>query len=645
MVWLSFVLLSASFNVSPLFATSDALSDADREVFEQNDIVFYKPNGNCTTTATSTKVTVTGNNITWIGDSLSGIAGEELMNEMFPGTDYGETYNSTSINDYIRSGKSISTDSGGPSALDILDNIVKQNKLRKYLVFAVGANYPQWNLQSEDNINRFLELIGNDTQVVILTTKTIPPHSGANGGYDDNNKFLKELGGKHANITIGDWAAAVKDEYYISDGLHYTTEGYRAYFTFIKETLATVGGTGSGSSSGSSSGASVIGNNKNYAGDTVWTEEQLKVIHENQSVYEAAAAESGVPWQAIATMHSLETSLAKSNPANGQGLYQLYMYTAGGTNDKAFLPAGPVSDEEFLRQTKIAANEMKQIIEGDHLDPSSDEGIKDLLFQYNGKAQQYIDKAKALGFSDADAKIGEGSPYVMNRYDARRDPNSSEMDPAWPGRFVADGVYDSSSTQYDFGGFVKYIALTGGSVSHTYTGCGTSGSYIGGNGDLSKTAVELAWPVEERSKSSSSPTSNYSAAIKATWTSGYEKSVADAGGFQNDGLGMWVPVGKSCDNFVGTVVRASGIDPEFPVWLGNQKEYLVSSDKWEEVEVNDSSQARAGDIRIENSGGHIVMTAEKDGKLYIASASAGDRFGDLNDWYYKPGVTYRYKGN
>ena len=47
----------------------------------------------------------------------------------------------------------------------------------------------------------------------------------------------------------------------------------------------------------------------------------------------------------------------------GQGIYQLYTYTAGGTNSNAFLPAGPVSDDEFARQTDIATSIMKDMIE------------------------------------------------------------------------------------------------------------------------------------------------------------------------------------------------------------------------------------------------------------------------------------------
>lgn len=211
--------------------------------------------------------------------------------------------------------------------------------------------------------------------------------------------------------------------------------------------------------------ATVSSDGKNYAGDVVWTEEQLAKVNEYRPVYEAAAQQYGIPWQAIATMHRLETGMGLKNPSNGQGLYQLYSYTNGGTNSRAFRPAGEVTMEEFKRQTMIAAEVMRGIIDGGGYDPMSDEGIKYLLFSYNGRSKKYIQKALAMGFSQAEANVGEGSPYVMNRYDAKRDPRSSEMSPLWPGRYVADGVYDNSSTMSDFGGFVLYSALGGGGAS------------------------------------------------------------------------------------------------------------------------------------------------------------------------------------
>lgn len=224
-----------------------------------------------------------------------------------------------------------------------------------------------------------------------------------------------------------------------------------------------------GTSSPISVSSTSSGDNKNYAGEDVWTEGELEKIEENKSVYESTAREYNIPWQIIAVMHSLETGLSRSNPSNGQGLYQLYSYTDGGTNSNAFLPAGEVSEAEFQRQTNLAAEVMIQKVEEASLDLNTDDGIKYLLFSYNGIAEEYKNKSLCLFPGDQHkADIGEGSPYVMNKYDAQRDPDSPQMSSCWPGRYVADGVYDSSATQSGPGGYVKYIALGGGTDGSNY---------------------------------------------------------------------------------------------------------------------------------------------------------------------------------
>ena len=167
------------------------------------------------------------------------------------------------------------------------------------------------------------------------------------------------------------------------------------------------------------------GNNQNYAGATIFSESQMDAIRNNMEFYQAAAEKYNFPWQILAIIHGLEHSYMRDNPANGQGAYQLYSYTRiPGTSDldpsKAFLPAGPIDDDEFQRQTDIAASVVAGKASG--LDLNTDDGVKTLFFRYNGVSSSYIEQAKNLGFTDEEASHGEGSPYVMNRYDEKRDP-------------------------------------------------------------------------------------------------------------------------------------------------------------------------------------------------------------------------------
>ena len=95
-----------------------------------------------------------------------------------------------------------------------------------------------------------------------------------------------------------------------------------------------------------------------------------------------------------------------------------------------------------------------------------------------------------------------------------------------------------------------------------------------------------------------------------------------------------MPGGSSCDVFVATVARYSGVDPDFACCHveGTQIPYLEKSDKWEEIKYSDprdTSFLRPGDVLT--VPGHIKMYVEKDGKAMTAQASYGDHSGELSN--------------
>lgn len=78
-------------------------------------------------------------------------------------------------------------------------------------------------------------------------------------------------------------------------------------------------------------------------------------------------------------------------------------------------------------------------------------------------------------------------------------------------------------------------------------------------------------------------------------------------------------MGASCDVFVGTVIRASGIDKDFPRGLADQIPYLHKSSKFTEVKVTADS-VKDGDIIVytkKSGGGHICIVVK--GKIKEAS--------------------------
>lgn len=369
-----------------------------------------------------------------------------------------------------------------------------------------------------------------------------------------------------------------------------------------------------------SSSSVTSGDNKLYNGDPVLSADALAKIAENKPFYEKAANKYNLPWQVLAVMHFREAGLVRYNPANGQGAYQLYSYTAGGTNENAFLPAGPISDEEFQRQTDIAAKLTRDKY-GAGLNLNTDDGIKTLFFRYNGTANAYIAQARDLGFSEAEAARGEGSPYVMNLADEKRD---SRKNPNWK-QIKTDGGGLNSPANLQPGAFVIYASLGG---SSGFSSCTNSS---GGNGDLNQTAINLAWP-------------EHGHGLNARDT--YKTALAEVG-LSNYG-DYYARIGASCDAFVATVFRYSGVDPNFACCgvsnHGATWNYVVNSGKFVEV-PNKAGSLKPGDIRLSN--GHIEMYVEVNGVGKIASASYGSRTGEIGPFYDNSATfkAYRWKGN
>lgn len=342
------------------------------------------------------------------------------------------------------------------------------------------------------------------------------------------------------------------------------------------------------------------GGNQNYAGVEVWSEAELAAIEENRPIYEEAAEAYGFPWQVLAVLHSMETALVRYNPENGQGVYQLYSYTGGGANGEAFLPAGPISEEEFRRQTLIAA----KIISSEVGDLNETDNVKQLFFRYNGTSSRYIEKALSMGFSPEEAANGEGSVYVMNRYDARRDPASLEMSSSWSGRYVGDGIYEEDATTMNFGAFVKYEALAGNTI------CAHN------SGEIVETALLLSWDGHGHSKDDPKPE--------------YVRAMKEVGAYFNPcrSSGDCAPIGASCDIFVATVMRYSGADPDFPLTgPGVQEAHMQSNtNMYMQVDAHDVSELWPGDILVTTENGRHIYLYLGDGMQ--ASASYNDRTGE-----------------
>ena len=426
-----------------------ALSDATWDFFSANGIYYYDPEGGNAECTTHTN----GSNITIIGDSITEGSKDAIL-ALLPEADIHSQVSKRFGSGSDEAMSSSNTDAN-PSGISIAKYLIAENQLQSTVVFALGSNnMPLTQAQIDDA----LALFGNNRQIFFITNYDA---SGKNSSYYDTNNSLFNTAAENSNVHVIDWAAAASADpaaYLSNDGLHPTTAGQELFAELISDAV--------GGSTSTTSGLN--GNYTNYAGDQVLTDSQITLLQSNIPIYEQAiqntgAGQHGINWQFMATLHYQETGLNRYNPDNGQGVYQMYSYVNATGN--TFPPADEISEEEFLRQSELVITEVLiPTITSNDLNLSNPDDIKRFFFSFNGRAQQYIDKALAMGFSQEEANNGEGSPYVMNKYDAARDPDSPDMDPNWPGRFVADGVYDPSSVGANYGAFTIYSAIGGADV-------------------------------------------------------------------------------------------------------------------------------------------------------------------------------------
>lgn len=188
---------------------------------------------------------------------------------------------------------------------------------------------------------------------------------------------------------------------------------------------------------------------KDYLGLNILTSSQVTLLNSNKHFYQSAAQTYGIPWQMIAAIHYREHKLEKSGPSNKNGPYQIW-----GTTYKV----GNYTHAEFQAATNDAAQFIKGKAGSRNL--SVADNVKHTFFAYNGAASAYKTQAINLGFNQTQANNGEGSPYVMNRADAKRDPTRepTKSNHTW-GQIKADGGPISYPANNDYGAFVVYNML------------------------------------------------------------------------------------------------------------------------------------------------------------------------------------------
>jgi peptidoglycan/LPS O-acetylase OafA/YrhL len=98
---------------------------------------------------------------------------------------------------------------------------------------AVGGVYP-----FSERIDRLMQPIGNHP-VLWLTVRTVLTQGPyANSGMQSFDRALVAACARYPDLRIYDWGAEVKSSWFIDDGIHYTTAGYRERARRIADALA-----------------------------------------------------------------------------------------------------------------------------------------------------------------------------------------------------------------------------------------------------------------------------------------------------------------------------------------------------------------------------------------------------------------------
>lgn len=162
----------------------------------------------------------------------------------------------------------------------------------------------------------------------------------------------------------------------------------------------------------------------------------------------------------------------------------------------------------------------------------------------------------------------------------------------------------------------------------------------GNNGDIVNTALALAWNREtEGQHAKDDPKPEYERAMHSvgTWYPGGPCGSS----------GTCAPNGASCDIFVSTVMKYSGVDVDFPNYgptrQGNHM--LEHPDEYEEIpNLGDASNLQPGDIFVAFDEHILIYMGIEDGKWMQASASFNGRTGEYfsyEEYVHGSGVPYR----
>ena len=150
--------------------------------------------------------------------------------------------------------QSIMEISGGTSIVETLNHEPNEYTIAKQLVaegyhgcwvLALGTNdtadvYVGSNLNRTQRIKEMMSVIGGQPVLWVEVKSLVSSGPYAEQNMTLWNEALAEELPHHPNMRLYDWPAAVRDSWFISDGIHYTSPGYVQRARLIADALARV---------------------------------------------------------------------------------------------------------------------------------------------------------------------------------------------------------------------------------------------------------------------------------------------------------------------------------------------------------------------------------------------------------------------
>lgn len=216
-----------------------------------------------------------------------------------------------------------------------------------------------------------------------------------------------------------------------------------------------------------------------YMERVVQERDRIAKLTRQLGLYKQIGDKADIPWQFLAAIHYREHSNKTSNSnhtftRNGvtvsEGAWGFY----GNNVDRALAegidltPNKELNDAEFIKQGELAAKIIREKAGSRSTKLTKTANTFDIIgytaFGYNGRANAYIQQALRLGFSQADAENGAGSPYVTNFLTDKQSPSN----PSWQ-QFLSDGG-DFGPANQQVGIWPLFAALGGITIAADCSG-------------------------------------------------------------------------------------------------------------------------------------------------------------------------------